>query len=308
MLFSVIIPTYNREQCLREAIESVRRQTFTDYELIIVDDGSTDETPAFLATLGDSVRIVMQSNLGPGAARNAGAVVAGGDYLTFLDSDDVWFPWTLASHAESLQQTGATMSSGTGIFFHDSPPAHPSPAPLQLRTYDSFLHACIGDSFPCGGTPSIAVRRTIFQQVGGFAPGRINAEDTDLWLRLGAEPGYVRIESPPLFAQRLHPGSASTNIDRTLAGLQRLLDRETSGSYPGDAEFMWRRRALLAATARSTSIWALKAAHRQAGWSLYLRTLAWQLRLGRLRYLAGFPLMALASMFSPASKAASSFS
>lgn len=306
MKFSVIIPTYNREQCLPQAIESVRRQTFTDYEIIVVDDGSTDGTAAYLASLGSDVRAIIQPNSGPGEARNAGARIARGEYLTFLDSDDIWYPWTLAAHEEALASTGASISSGTGVFFHNHPPEPPATTAPALRSFDSFLHACSGDSFPCGGTPSIAVRTTAFLKVGGFAPGRINGEDTDLWLRLGAEPGYVRIESPPLFAQRLHSSSVSLNVDQTIAGVQRLLDRETAGAYPGDPEFTWKRRALLAATARSTSIWALKSAHRQMGWRLYFCTLAWQFRLGRLRYMTGFPLMALTSIFFPRSKASPS--
>jgi glycosyltransferase involved in cell wall biosynthesis len=95
MLFSVIIPTYNRAALLCTALDSVFAQTFTDYEVIVVDDGSTDGTAAMVASYGGRVRYFQQQNKGPGAARNLGAQHATGEYLAFLDSDDLWFPWTL---------------------------------------------------------------------------------------------------------------------------------------------------------------------------------------------------------------------
>src|SRR6266849_1500345 len=95
MQFSIVIPTYNRAQLLAHALESVWRQRFRDYEVIVVDDGSNDETQAYLHGLNNKVRVIRQENRGPGAARNIGAHQAHGDYVAFLDSDDLWFPWTL---------------------------------------------------------------------------------------------------------------------------------------------------------------------------------------------------------------------
>src|SRR4051794_5139151 len=104
MRFSVIIPTYNRLQLLKEALDSVWRQTFTDYEVIVVDDGSTDGTRDYLESLGDKLRFFVQPRRGPGAARNLAAQHANGEYLAFLDSDDLWFPWTLATFAEVISR------------------------------------------------------------------------------------------------------------------------------------------------------------------------------------------------------------
>ena len=106
MLFSVIIPTFNRRRLLQYALESVLRQTFTDYEVLVVDDGSTDETKEYLATLGDRVRVFTQSNQGPGAARNLAIKHANGHYLAFLDSDDLWFPWSLETYASAIRNSG----------------------------------------------------------------------------------------------------------------------------------------------------------------------------------------------------------
>ena len=106
MLFSVVIPTYNRAQLLRGTLESVWRQHFADFETIVVDDGSTDQTQEYLCTLGDKVQVIRQENCGPGAARNAGARAARGDYVALLDSDDLWFPWTLNVFANAIEQFG----------------------------------------------------------------------------------------------------------------------------------------------------------------------------------------------------------
>jgi glycosyltransferase involved in cell wall biosynthesis len=93
--FSVIIPAYNRRALLIETLNSVWQQTFADFEVIVVDDGSTDGTAEYLGSLGAKVQCVMQDNFGPGAARNRGLEIANGRYVAFVDSDDVWFPWTL---------------------------------------------------------------------------------------------------------------------------------------------------------------------------------------------------------------------
>src|SRR5215831_13870333 len=90
--FSVIIPTYNRATCVGRAIESVLRQTFQDYELIVVDDGSTDKTAEVVRQYGERIVFVSQPNRGVSAARNAGVSRAAGDWVAFLDSDDEWLP------------------------------------------------------------------------------------------------------------------------------------------------------------------------------------------------------------------------
>src|SRR5690242_12732553 len=95
MIFSVVIPTYNRMRFLPSALKSVWYQTYQDFEVIVIDDGSTDETQIYLSSIGSKVRYIRQTNHGPGAARNIGVQAAIGDYIAFLDSDDLWFPWTL---------------------------------------------------------------------------------------------------------------------------------------------------------------------------------------------------------------------
>ena len=97
---SIIIPTYNRSYCLEESLDSVFSQTFTDYELIVVDDGSTDETQQVLAKYASRLSTFSIPHAGPSAARNAGLRAARGDFIAVLDSDDLWVPGKLMQQAD----------------------------------------------------------------------------------------------------------------------------------------------------------------------------------------------------------------
>src|SRR5439155_3006508 len=103
-LFSTIIPVYNRAELVGAAIESALGQEFDDQEIIVVDDGSTDNTLNLLAGYGDRIKVLRQRNSGPGAARNFGIKHARGEYVAFLDSDDLWFSWTLATYHAAIEK------------------------------------------------------------------------------------------------------------------------------------------------------------------------------------------------------------
>src|ERR1700689_2283223 len=96
--FTAVMPVFNRSQYLRQAIDSVLGQTFTDFELITVDDGSTDDSPEILKSYGDRIRVVRQANQGPEVARNTGAALAQGEYLMMVDSDDLLLPHAMATY------------------------------------------------------------------------------------------------------------------------------------------------------------------------------------------------------------------
>src|SRR5262245_30125310 len=107
-LVSVIVPTMNGGPLLEETLASVARQTWRRREVIVVDDGSTDDTPARLARHGTAITVVRQENRGPGAARNAGFRVARGDYLAFLDHDDLWAPAKLERQVDVARRNPAS--------------------------------------------------------------------------------------------------------------------------------------------------------------------------------------------------------
>src|SRR5438045_1060854 len=105
--FSVIIATYNRAEYITATLESLKTQEFKDFEVIVVDDGSTDNTLELLKSQGSWLTIFQEQNSGPGRARNVAVDHATGEYLAFLDSDDIWFPWTLSTFAEVIEQHGS---------------------------------------------------------------------------------------------------------------------------------------------------------------------------------------------------------
>lgn len=287
MLFSVIIPSYNRLTMLRRALESVWGQDFRDYEIVVADDGSIDGTREYLETLGNKVRAFSQANGGPGAARNLAARHALGDYLAFLDSDDVWFPGTLGRYANAIGGFGhPALVAGSGCREGEKEESDDAPG---FVFYPCLLDACDADMPPVGGTPSVAVRRDVFQKVGGFHARNINAEDVDLWLRLGEEEGFVRIKRPPVFQQSYLDVSASRDMRAQVAGVDFVMNQESARRYPGGHRHLYRRRRIITAMVRSVSFECLLAGDFPNAWALYRRSFPWQLAQHRLRYLLGFP-------------------
>ena len=286
MFFSVIVPTYNRAQVLREALDSVLAQTFADYEIIAVDDGSSDGTAAVAAAYQSRVRFLRQPNEGPGAARNTGLKCAAGTFVAFLDSDDLWFPWTLEVYHKVLRATDSGWVAGEGLRVTSRDGFVVPPfAPVQWTCHQDYLSTAERPLWV--GTCATAIRRDLLLRTGGFAPGHMNAEDSDLWLKLGTFP-FGRIQSPYVFAYRKAATGAASDPIRSYRGMLHLLLQERSGAYPGGAA---RRRERLAILTRHTRPVALALARRGftiEALDLHLKTLVWNARLGKIRYLVGF--------------------
>ena len=118
--FSVLMPVYNRERYVRQAIDSVLAQTFTDYELIAIDDGSTDGSVEVLKSYGSRIKFIQQHNQGPEVARHKAAALAQGEYLVFLDSDDFFFPSALQTIDRVIRNFDSPpLVLATVLFFQD---------------------------------------------------------------------------------------------------------------------------------------------------------------------------------------------
>jgi glycosyltransferase involved in cell wall biosynthesis len=288
-LFSVIIPTFNRAALLERALDSVWRQTFRDFEVIVVDDGSTDSTDLVLERFADRLVAVRQENAGPSAARNRGAALATGEYLAFLDSDDLWFPWTLATYAKAIgehQRPASVM--GAWLRFSRDEQLKVQQEALTVTEYPDFLHA--GQVPLFWGTGIVIVRATELRTIGGFS-GKIRVfEDQDLGLRLGIRPRFLKIESPITVAYRDTPGSLTTCTRHSVEGILYLVEQERLGRYPGGLPRRNDRRRYIAYTVRSQSVGLLRAGQCRDAGRLYWKTVSWHLVLGRVRYLLGFPL------------------
>ncbi len=295
--FSVIIPTYNRAKLLREALDSVLAQTCADFEIIVVDDGSTDETAERVAVLAEKVRYYRQENQGPGAARNLGLKNARGRYVAFLDSDDLWFPWTLQTYRDVLTaEPGVAWVAGVPFEEKVSGRLEKAPhGPLKHQVFQDYL-ATAGKPLWIG-TCAVAIRREILQAAGGYADAHVNAEDSDLWLRLGCAKGFVRISSPPVFTWRHQPGSAVTNLFKTYLGMSYLLSQERAGVYPGGLERQKERSQILGSHIRPSSLALAREGYPREALGLYRRSFFGQIRLRRWKYLFGFWLVLLVNLF-----------
>jgi hypothetical protein len=292
VLFSVIIPTLNRRAFLERALESVWAQAFTNYEVIVVDDGSDDGTQQYLTEFGDRLRWISQSNRGPGAARNAGVALAQGQYLAFLDSDDLWFPWTLQVFSELVLAYGrpAILSAKFADFCN----------PEELRSisatdtpsaavFDRYFDSSHQGYFVGAGMMVIA--KTTFKRSGGFVEDRLNAEDHDLALKMGNEPGFVQVDAPITLARRIHPRSEIGNVASTGAGIARVIAAEKNGGYPGGQQFQAERQRIICMHARSAMLSCIRGGYLSEAWQLYNQTFLWQLYNCRFRFLAATPFL-----------------
>jgi glycosyltransferase involved in cell wall biosynthesis len=226
---SVIIPAYNGRAYIAEAIESVLGQSFTDFELLVVDDGSTDDTAAIIQTYGRRVRYLYKTNGGPGSARNLGIQQAKGEYIAFLDQDDLWLPNRLAEQVPVLQQ-----DPQLGMVFSDA--LYESTADLKEQNSFSIDRPCRGhvlkQLFANNFIPNLTVlvRKCCFDRLGLLdeSGSMMITDDYNMWLRVTAHYPVTYIDKP-LARYRWHEQNFSADRERayldTMTALQNVLER-----------------------------------------------------------------------------------
>lgn len=213
-VFSVIIPVYNAGAYIEQSLSSVFAQSFDDFEVIVVDDGSTDDTADRLNAFADqpALRYVYQANAGPAAARNAGLALAQGQFIAFLDSDDLWHPRKLESHFERMQpapQMG--MSFSWFEVFYDRPtpqrlaPWFVPPAKPTLQWVDFLERNWTGTS------STVVVRAECLKGRSGFDARFRTGEDYHLWLEIAQAGWEVGFIAEALTVYRKRPSSLTVN-------------------------------------------------------------------------------------------------
>ncbi len=213
-LVSVVVPARDAARFLPDTLRSVLAQGGVALEVIVVDDGSTDDTPAVLRRFSDRITVVSQANAGQSAARNAGVARAAGRFLVFVDADDLFFPGVLRSQLEVLQADPArTMVVCRSLFFTSSDAAG---APIRRGEWRLFredldAHLC---HFNIAPPHAFMVRREAVERAGGFDPGLRACEDHDLWFRLAVAGPPPAVNPGGLVAYRRHPGGMSRDLDR----------------------------------------------------------------------------------------------
>lgn len=295
VFFSTIIPVFNRADLVMKTLESVFNQEFSDQEIIVVDDGSTDGTLQVLAKYGDRIRILQQENQGPGEARNLGIRHAQGQYIVFLDSDDIWFPWALSTFEQVIKEHNfPSFIAGNAAYFHNnSELSNIQPQPIKSECFADY-YAAGTENLPFL-TSAVAVKQTVVQQVGGFTTQKINAEDNDLWLKLGTAEKFVYVHAPVILGYRQHESSAVADITKTYQGACYIIQQEQKKLYPGKQERLVQRLEILTRHIRPVSLACLKQKQIARAFYLYQKTFKWNLKLRRFRYLIAFLVLFLVS-------------
>jgi glycosyltransferase involved in cell wall biosynthesis len=209
---SIVIPVYNGEETIFEAVSSVLTQTFQDFELIVIDDGSRDSTPEILGSIDDSrLEVFTYPNAGLSASRNRGIALACGDFISFLDADDFWTTDKLEAQLNALRETpDAAVSYSWTDFIDDK----------GKRLGYGIHHTANGYVFPdllvfffVGSGSNALIRRDVFDQVGGFDESLVSAEDWDMFLRLAARHHFVAVPRAQIL-YRVVEDSMSGNVLR----------------------------------------------------------------------------------------------
>jgi len=232
---SVIIPTYNQSECLKEAIESVLNQTYKNIEIIVIDDGSTDNTLGVVGSFDNKIVCIQQKNKGASSARNIGIKKANGEYLAFLDSDDMWIKNKLEKQIDFIKKNPEIGLLGTGCYqmINIGKVIHKKIFPnkneiLQkdLIKYNPFIQS------------SVMVKKDVFNHIDLYDEKFKESEDYDLWLRIAQKYKVANLEQA-LVTKRYYEKGLSKNKDnkQLYFALKAKKDAIKRGQYPKSCYF-----------------------------------------------------------------------
>lgn len=268
MEIAAVIPVRNRPTLIGEAIASIQRQTLPVREIIVIDDGSTDDTPAQVEALAAAdlrIRLVRRATCqGASAARNEGVRIAAAEWIAFLDSDDEWHPEKLARQAAGLADQPEAVASFTGIrYIHPKGDFEvPPPKDVGLRELRRFNIL--------GSTSTALVRRDAFLRSGGFDPSLPSCQDWDLWLKLVRLGPFVVLPEPLLFYAYGGHARISNRKDAVLKGHETIF-RQILSEVRGLGE---RRHVRAYHHARLAQIYLWDFGERRPAFAAALRSLA----------------------------------
>jgi glycosyltransferase involved in cell wall biosynthesis len=228
-LVSCILPVFNGERYLREALDSMLRQTYRHLELIVVDDGSTDGSSAIAASYGDRLRVLRQANAGPAAARNCGLRDMRGEFAAFLDADDLWHPEKLARQMARFAESPALDVCVTHV--------HNFWIPELAEEAARFRDHRIARPLPAYLASTMVARRRAFDLVGAFDASLGFGHSTEWFLRAAARGAVVEALPDVLYSRRIHHANRSRLMyaesrDEYLRLVKAHLDRQRSQARP----------------------------------------------------------------------------
>lgn len=222
-IISVIIPAYNAERTVQETIESVLNQTFRDFELIVINDGSQDSTLDIVSSIQDTrLRIFSYPNAGPQKSRNRGILHAVGEYVSFVDADDIWTSDKLELQLKALQaKSEAAVAYSWTDYIHEHGQFF-RPGPHFNFSGDVYSRLLLGDFIGSGSNPLICKQALI--AVGCFDESLPAAQDWEMWLRLAASYHFVAVPFVQVL-YRVGANSWSSNVNRMEAASLRVIEQ-----------------------------------------------------------------------------------
>ena len=222
-LISVIIPVYNGEKTIRETIESVLNQTFRNFELIILNDGSQDSTLEVVSSIQDfRLKVFSHPNAGLAASRNRGTFHAVGEYISFIDADDLWTPDKLETQLKALQDNPEAAVAYSWTNYIDESGQFLRRGGYLTANGDVYAKLLVVDFLENGSNPLI--RRQALIQVRGFDESLPAAEDWDVLLRLAAQYSFVAVPYPQIL-YRVSASSMSAHVVRQETACLKVLER-----------------------------------------------------------------------------------
>ncbi|MBI3317689.1 MAG: glycosyltransferase family 2 protein [Candidatus Omnitrophica bacterium] len=288
---SVVIVAYNKADTIAAAIESVLRQTYGDFEVLVIDDGSTDSTGEKVRPFGARVRYVRKENGGTGSARNLGISLSRGQFIAFLDGDDLWLPKKLEAQMEAFRREPGAAAVQCGVYCVNDE-LEPFEERICRPQEDHLLNFLLFKNLP-GFSSAVVVRRGLFDRIGGFGTDLVILSDWDMAIRI-ALAGTLRSIPEPLVLYRHYPGNQSRNVEIHIDSGRKSLTRFFSNRSMSPAVHGWRRR-----------VWAQFYAMLAGGYARnreWAKAVPWALKAlasspAVLPYMAGMPMRGFRRLF-----------
>jgi glycosyltransferase involved in cell wall biosynthesis len=242
--YSIIITCYNQLEFIEGAVKSALSQVHVSKEVIVVDDGSQDGSLELLRRYQGSVDLLaLTTNHGVSEARNRGAAIASGEYLIFLDGDDLFTPWALEVYERLITERHPITIVSGALWFEGSAPFCPiddAPKRLEFVEYESLMAK---DRVSGIYTGAFVINRLAFQDVGGWSPGIWHLDGQDLYAKLAYSGYSILILSPYTMLYRMHATNCIRSVRPYARAAHLMMDRERDGQYPGGPRRQFERNA-----------------------------------------------------------------